>query len=344
MQYTKRLALVSLTGIFVLLLLYHASNSLPPVPQRRSHGFQAVSSTFSNSEVDWSRFAYVQYATNLPYLCNSLMLFERLHTFRSKADRLLLYPTQMSPDSESPEADLLRKARDTYHVTLQPIEIQLRNPAGSDTTWSASYTKLLAYNQTSYARLLHLDSDSTLLQPLDELFLLPPCAAAMPRSYWEAQPKLSSQLLLLEPSAHEFARVEKAIAEAGPTDYDMEILNTLYRDAALVLPHKIYDLYTREFTLQRDTGANHERYLGDESARWDPDVAAETAKFIHFSDWPLPKPWLKADSALVDKIKPPCVNDDATDQEMHCREQQIWLGFYEDFRRRRKEVCGLDPV
>lgn len=167
----------------------------------------------------------------------------------------------------------------------------------------------------------------------------------MPRSYWETQSplKLSSQLLLLEPSAHEFARIEKAIADAGPTDYDMEILNTLYRDTALVLPHKIYDLYTREFTPQRDTGSNHEKYFGgDESAVWDPDAAVQRAKFIHFSDWPLPKPWIGADPKLVEEVAPPCVrnNNSATD----CRDREIWMGFYEDFRRRRKEVCGLEPI
>ena len=179
---------------------------------------------------------------------------------------------------------------------------------------------------------------------MDELFLLPPATAAMPRSYWEEQPKLSSQLLLLEPSAHEFARVEKAVEVAAPTDYDMEILNTLYRDSALILPHKIYDVYTREFTSQRDTGLHHEKYLGDESAQWDPDVALQTAKFIHFSDWPLPKPWLRADPALFNEIAPPCANDSVTGQEIDCRDRNIWLCFHEDFKRRRKEVCGLDPI
>lgn len=30
--------------------------------------------------------------------------------------------------------------------------------------WAASYTKLLAFNQTEYDRVLNLDSDATLLQ------------------------------------------------------------------------------------------------------------------------------------------------------------------------------------
>jgi len=51
-------------------------------------------------------------------------------------------------------------------------------------TWSDSYTKLLAFNQTQYDRVLSLDSDSTVLKPMDELFLLPDCPVAMPRAYW----------------------------------------------------------------------------------------------------------------------------------------------------------------
>ena len=124
----------------------------------------------------------------------------------------------------------------------------------------------------------------------------------------------------------------------------MEILNNLYKDTALVLPHKIYDLYIREFTPQRDTGEKHEKYLGDESAAWDPDLALKMAKFVHFSDWPLPKPWLKADPAEMEKVAPVCIDDHAVEHVVGCREREIWLGFYEEFRRRRKDVCGFDPI
>ena len=76
--------------------------------------------------VEWSNYAYVQYATNTPYLCNSVMLFERLHSLGCKADRLLMYPSQFSPDGDNTEAGLLKKARDEYNVILKPIEVQRR--------------------------------------------------------------------------------------------------------------------------------------------------------------------------------------------------------------------------
>ena len=77
--------------------------------------------------VDWSRFAYVQYVTNLPYLCNSVMLFESLHRLGCRPDRLLMYPSHFALDGDTPEASLLRKARDEYGAILRPIEVQWRS-------------------------------------------------------------------------------------------------------------------------------------------------------------------------------------------------------------------------
>lgn len=83
--------------------------------------------------VDWSRFAYVQYATDSVYLCNSVMVFEILHRLNSKADRLLMYPSDFQldgdPETESPDSRLLRKARDRYNVKLKAIKVQRRDSA-----------------------------------------------------------------------------------------------------------------------------------------------------------------------------------------------------------------------
>ena len=83
---------------------------------------------------------------------------------------------------------------------------------------------------------------------MDELFFLPKAPVAIPRSYWlpEHEPvKVSSQLIVIQPSKKEFVRVQKAIASAGDNDYDMEIFNSLYKDSALILPHRPYDLLTQ---------------------------------------------------------------------------------------------------
>ena len=78
-------------------------------------------------DTHWSQFAYAQYVTNLPYLCNSIMLSESLHRLGCKPDRLMMYPSgSFSLENDSTEARLLRKARDEYRVNLKPIEIQRR--------------------------------------------------------------------------------------------------------------------------------------------------------------------------------------------------------------------------
>ena len=74
----------------------------------------------------WSQFAYVQYVTNLPYLCNSVMLFESLHRLGCKPDRLMMYPSGFYLDDNSTESRLLMKARDEYKVKLKPIDVQRR--------------------------------------------------------------------------------------------------------------------------------------------------------------------------------------------------------------------------
>lgn len=145
-------------------------------------------------------------------------------------------------------------------------------------------------NQTHYDRVLSLDSDSTVLQCLDELFLLPHTPVAMPRAYWQwtdVKFELSSQLLLVETNATEFDRVMRAVDSAPKNDYDMDILNHMYSASAMVLPHREYDLLTGEFREGPDK--DHSLFLGNPEEKWDPKKVLAEAKFLHFSDWPIEK-------------------------------------------------------
>ncbi|KAM0556099.1 hypothetical protein ACHAPJ_006088 [Fusarium lateritium] len=293
--------------------------------------------------IDWSKFAYVQYVTDEDYLCNSVMAFETLDRLNSRADRVMMYPSEMLlPDAE--EADtkaglLLIKARDEYNVKLQPIEIQHRE--GHDLTWADSFTKLLAFNQTQYERVLSLDSDGMVLQNMDELFQLPSCPVAMPRAYWMNQDEnrtkiLSSQLMVVQPSKVEFERILEKMDAIDPNDYDMEIVNELYADSALVLPHRKYNMLTGEFRRE-----NHTDYLGSDREEWDPLEAYNEAKFVHFSDWPVPKPWIQ-DLDLRQEYEPKC---HMIDEKLSCIEREIWNKLYTDFALTRKRVCKTsDPA
>ncbi|RMY16598.1 hypothetical protein D0867_06472 [Hortaea werneckii] len=275
----------------------------------------------------WKDFAYCTYATAPDHLCNSLMLLESLYQTEAKADRLLLYSNQWSVDDDSAEASLLRKARDQYDVKLQPIGIwQLDSVA--DLTWAAGFTKWLSFNQTQYKRVLSLDSDGTVLRSMDELFLMPPAPVAMPRAYW-LENTLNAQMALVQPSEAAFAAIQKQIARRAATDYDMEIINAVYGDSCAVLPHRPYTLLSGEFR-----SIDHTAYLGNKDEVWDAEREIEQVKYVHFSDWPLPKPWQTHADDMLRDVMPKCGG------LADCAERKIWLRLYEDFRERRESVCG----
>lgn len=287
---TLALSLVSTTVIYIHLA--------PTVSIQGSH------------RVNWSRFAYVQYATSSAYLCNSLMLFEILDQLGCRADRLMMYPVHWTPrdgaennhSQASPESRLLTIAQDKFGVRLEPIKVVRRH--GGDrkftlvdcmhnlmlkvclATWAESYTKLLAFNLTQYARVLSLDSDSVIQKCMDELFLLPPAPVAMPQAYWlwPDQKQMTSALLLIEPNVGAFNSINEAIQNAVSGKFDMDILNDIYFDSVTTLPHREYMLLTHEFV-----GSNHTAYFGNNYESWDPEQVMIKAKFIHFSDWPFPK-------------------------------------------------------
>lgn len=122
-------------------------------------------------------------------------------------------------------------------------------------------------------------------QHMDGLFFLPSCPLALTRAYWLDPDHriMTSYPMLIEPSIVEFDRIVATIESSNTSDYDMEIVNTIYRDHALILSHRPYALLTGEF---RET--IHTRYLGNSREVWSPQKALMEAKTVHFSDWPVP--------------------------------------------------------
>lgn len=261
------------------------------------------------------------------------MVFEALARLGSQADRILLYPHDWDLDVESStdrDSQLLVMARDRYNVKLTPVAVlNVDNDA-----WNASFTKFMAWGQTQYDRVLHLDSDVTVLKHLDDLFMLPRAPVAMIRAYWRlpAVKELSSLFVLLEPSEIEY---QQLMVAARPdvrqkNEYDMEILNKRYGDSAMVLPHREYGLLSGEFRVD-----DHRNYLGNSLEKWDPERVLREASIVHFSDWPVPKPWIMWPHNLIQDAMPKCKLREVRELD-DCKDKKIWLGLYDDFRKRRK--------
>ena len=209
----------------------------------------------------------------------------------------------------------------------------------SGPNWADSYTKLLAFNQTQYSRVIVIDSDSLLFDSLDELFFVQSAPAVMPRAYWLSTPQMSSQIMLLTPSTEAFHKVQATMRrKAGYGFYDMEIMNYAFGRSCQVMPHQTYDLLTGEFR-----SLDHAAFLGSQSAygenAWDPDAVFREAKMIHFSDHPLPKPWVATDEQIR-AAKPTCSFYAEVGKE--CRAQEIWMDIYKTFREQR--AVSYEPL
>lgn len=134
---SKRLRWASCAGValFLLSLVFRHSEQIAAMRHSLSSPSQHDASPVAEpaagqTEVEWSRFAYVQYVTNTEYLCNSVMFFERLDHLQSKADRVMMYPSKMldplATEGDTYDAKLLIRARDVYGVKLAPITVQHR--------------------------------------------------------------------------------------------------------------------------------------------------------------------------------------------------------------------------
>lgn len=141
--------------------------------------------------------------------------------------------------------------------------------------------------------------------------------------------------MLVQPSVAEFARIVEKVDHAGKEEYDMEIINDLYKDSAMILPHRPYALLTRSFG-----GDHQDYYLGNSNEVWDAVTVYNEAKYLHFSDWPMHKPWLKSSDSLIKERQPDCVVKDGNED---CTARKLWLSFYTDFRARRS-VSTLDSI
>lgn len=181
-----------------------------------------------------------------------------------------------------------------------------------------------------------------LLKEMDELFFLPPAPIAMPRAYWllPESRTLSSLLAVIQPSYRDYKELLATIeaTQLGQVDvnlkerrFDMEILNDRYEDSALVLPHRRYGLISGEFRAKR-----HHKYLGNDYEEWNADRILSEAKFVHFSDWPMPKPWVMWSQDQLALLQPQCDVNPGTPQESGCRNREVWKQLYDDFRRKRK--------
>lgn len=197
-----------------------------------AHKLQRVADG-ADKEIEWNKFAYVSYATDSSYLCNTLILFSSLiKEFRTKAKLVLL----VGADTQDSDINVLEKIQNLSEeqVIIKRIEtFETRDKSD----WEKSLTKLHIFNQTEFDRIVYLDSDSLLRSNLDELFFLPDYIKfAAPLTYWELHPKD------LQNSYKEVKSMRNPI---NIENYNRRIINRIGKGKMIYnhlpnLPHNLY--------------------------------------------------------------------------------------------------------
>lgn len=75
---------------------------------------------------------------------------------------------------------------------------------------------------------------------------------------------------------------------------------------------------------------------------WDPEKEIWEAKYIHFSDYPLPKPWEEITEKMVGENEPKCSEGGKErNGREDCGDRDVWRKVYRSFRERRKVSVTL---
>ncbi|KAK1978153.1 glucose N-acetyltransferase [Colletotrichum cereale] len=295
---------------------------------------------FWTTEQPKPRFAYVQYATDVDYLCNAVMNFHRLSLLGATHDQVLIFPENWTRGNAREAKAISKIKQELPDLVLRPF-VLLATHKGS-ATWAKSLNKLHAFDLTDYTRVLAFDSDSQVLSNMDHYFLAPMAAVAVPRAYWlnekdtpVAEQVLSSHVMLIEPNRARYTKIVKQALRSG--DIDMEVINHMFKDSAMILPHRRLALLTGEFHSK-----DHKKYLApDDDNDWNAMEEVSGSYLVHFSDWPLPKPWKPHTDAQWQAALPDCPEEEEDKPDRpRCADRTVWSTIYSDFKDDRKKYCS----
>jgi lipopolysaccharide biosynthesis glycosyltransferase len=195
------------------------------------------------------RFAYAFYATSINYYCSAIVNTRRLLDLKVHGDIIILY----KKDAQIPQDKLdhfLNMA--PGRTKLVPVDLWVTSKANQ--YYRNVFMKFSIFSLVEYDRIIYLDSDSLYLQNLDHLFLLPNATVAAPRMYWGKQPFMTSALMIIQPNLNTFELLkQESIKNAEKNTYDMDLLNHLFIDSAILLPGQLLCLNSHWET--KDTAA-----------------------------------------------------------------------------------------
>src|SRR3989344_6609098 len=163
------------------------------------------------------KYTFLSILTSDDYLPGLLVLAHSLQKTGTPLPLLVL----LTPNISSETLTTL----DSHRIAYKVLDYELINPTNVDKKhrWFSTYSKIFAFCQTEYDKVVYLDADMLILRNIDELFNYPHMSATnsggmLPRKVsWT---HLNSGLMIIEPSKKIFTdmlnRIGKIeVLEAG---------------------------------------------------------------------------------------------------------------------------------
>ncbi|KAF2834367.1 glycosyltransferase family 8 protein [Patellaria atrata CBS 101060] len=280
----------------------------------------------SRAKTDWTRLAHVQVVKDQSELCSAIMLFAELHSLKSPARRVLLFPSSWAGAAASEVKDqysyttkrLLRKAARLYSVRLSPMATVIKD---ADVASASSYSLTSVFALKEYDRVMYLSPNGLLFDstPLDALlaYSTPRSLATLPAR--GSRNQIPLELLVMSPSSEELRRISAMQAKSTMLD-DSLLRKAFPTGTSLDIP---------EATAQEILAYTSDlRSVGED---FNSTVFLEKTAYVVIQDEELPGP--RYDVSYNEKIR-------IRPKDIEAR--KTWEGMYEMFRQRRMEVCGLD--
>lgn len=176
-------------------------------------------------------FAYVFYATQEDYACSVLVNVDRLNNLFNTSHRIIVL---VKPNLPSHFLTALT-AQNATVIPYEPPPLA----DGNVSYYQDVLLKLVGFRLhhfiPSLKRVLILDSDQLILQPLDHIFGLPEVDVAAPRAYWQSE-GFTSAFILATLSDRLWDKISKGLSTIDHDVFDMDLVNKMFAKTLLVLP------------------------------------------------------------------------------------------------------------
>jgi hypothetical protein len=235
--------------------------------------------------------AYAFYATDDVSAATAAVNIRRLHAFHKRSDADIVVVTLR----DAPES-VTRRLMNAGATCIAEREIE--PSTHPEPTWRLSNLKLHVLGLSDWDRIVYFDADGLIIANPDHLFqvtLNESHPIAMPRAYWlpNATSLFTSCLIVCQPSENLFQLAYKAFKTTRM--FDMDVLNTAIGNRTLPIPATEAPLI---MLLDLDSGAK------EPVLSWFNGLGVERVlqrtSYVHFSTFPVPKPWLMTPKHVKD--------------------------------------------